>query len=394
MKIVQINSVCGSGSTGRICTAVSQLLTEENIENYIYYAIGDSAYPLGNKYMSLLEVKFQAFKSRIFGNYGFQSKAATKRLIKNLEKISPDVIQLHNLHSHNVHLGLLFSYFKKRKIKVFWTFHDCWSITAYCPHYYMIGCDKWKKGCVKCPVKRHYSWIFDRSKYLYKKKKELFSLPNMTIITPSKWLATQVEQSFLYKNDIKIIHNGVDLSVFKYTESDFRRQYNLQNKFIILGCAFGWGKKKGLDVFIELSKLLPSQYQIVLVGTNAKINKQLPDNILSICCTQNQTELAKIYSAADLFINPTREEVFGLVNVEALACGTPVLTFDTGGSPETIDETCGSLVAKDDIIALKKEIIRICTTKPYSKEACLKRAQLFDYKEKFNEYIKLYINSK
>lgn len=391
MKIVQINTVCGSGSTGKICVAVSQLLTQKNIENYVLYASGKSEYPLGIRYMTNKEVKWQALRSRILGNYGFNSKRATKRLLKELDKIQPDIIHLHNLHGHNVHLGMLCTYLKEKKIKVFWTFHDCWAFTGYCPHYDMIGCDQWKKdGCKKCPQKRRTSWFLDRSQYLFNQKKKLFTGLDMTIITPSKWLAEQVRQSFLAEYDVKVINNGIDLSVFYPRESDFRQKYHLEDKLIVLGVAHIWCAQKGLDVFIELSKRLDARFQIVLVGTDDKVDKQLPENIISIHRTQDQAELAEIYSAADVFVNPTREENFPTTHMEALACGTPVITFATGGSAEMLDETCGAVVRKDDINALEERIVTICVQKPYSAEACIRKAKNFDKKDKFLGCIRLY----
>ena len=276
MKIVQINSVCGSGSTGKICVAVSELLTKQRVENYILYALGNSNDPLAKKYMSSGDARLQALKSRIFGNYGFQSKKATKRLIRELDEILPDIVHLHNLHSHNAHLGLLFSYLKEKKIKVFWTFHDCWAFTGYCTYYDMVGCDRWKTSCKNCPAKKRFSWFFDRSHDLLLKKKQLFSGLDLTIITPSQWLADQVKQSFLNEYEVKVIHNGIDLSVFRPRQSDFREKYHLENKFIILGVAFKWETRKGLDVFLELNQRLDDRYQIALVGTNEAIDKQLP----------------------------------------------------------------------------------------------------------------------
>lgn len=215
----------------------------------------------------------------------------------------------------------------------------------------------------------------------------------MTLVTPSEWLAGLVKQSFLKDYPIRVINNGIDLEVFKPTPSNFRETYGCGDKKIALGVAFGWGARKGLDVFLDLAKRLDSErYQIVLVGTDENVDKQLPNTVISIHRTQNQTELAKIYTAADVFVNPTREENYPTVNMEALACGTPVLTFQTGGSPEILDVTCGSVVPKNDIDALYREIIRICETAPYSIEACLKKAKQFDKNEKFQEYIDLYRN--
>lgn len=392
-KVVQINATCGTGSTGKICVAVSKLLSEQNVENYIYYSIGKSSYLLGRKYMSDKEIKVQALLSRVFGNYGFQAKRATKRLIKELEKISPDIIHLHNIHSHNIHLGLLFTYFKTRKIKIYWTFHDCWAFTGYCPHYDMTGCDKWKnEGCHNCPQKNRFSWFVDRSKHLFEKKKKAFQGLDLTVITPSQWLANQVKQSFFNQYEIKVIYNGVALEILKPTESDFRQNHNVGEKFLVLGVAFGWGKQKGLDVFIELSKMLDSdKFQIVLVGTDEKIDSKLPQNVISIHRTTNQIQLAKIYTAADLFVNPTREEVFGLVNTEANACGTPVLMYKTGGAPEAISDKSGAVVECDDIEALYREILRIYETRPFTKEDCIENAEKFRDRIKYEEYVDLYL---
>ena len=392
MKIVQINATCGSGSTGKICTAVSRLLTEKGIENYILYAVGSSTYPLGIKYMEDREIRMQALRSRICGNYGFQAEAATRRLIGELERISPDIVHLHNLHSHNVQLEMLLVWLRDKKIKVFWTFHDCWIFTGYCPHYDMIGCDHWKTGgCHDCPQRKHYSWFFDRSRELFEKKKTLCEGLDLTIITPSEWLAAQVRQSFLKDHPIKVIHNGIDLSVFYPRESDFRKKYGLEDQFIVLGVAFDWGVRKGLDVFVELAKRLDERFQIVLVGTNDKVDRQLPENILSIHRTQDQAELAGIYTAADVFVNPTREEVLGLTNIEANACGTPVITFRTGGSPECIDEQSGCIVEKDDVDQLEKKILFMEKAQMVSEENCVERAKIFDQHKKFSAYTELHI---
>ncbi|MBQ7107066.1 MAG: glycosyltransferase [Clostridia bacterium] len=391
MKVVQINATCGAGSTGKICVAISELLDKQNIENYVFYTQGISQHKNGVKYADKKYIKMQALKSRVLGNYGFNSKLATKKLIAQLSQIKPDIVHLHNIHAHNCDLELLFKYFKSTKTKLFWTFHDCWVFTGYCTYFDMVNCDKWQTNCKNCPQKKEYSWFFDRSTALFNKKKDLFSGLDLTIITPSQWLADLVKQSFLKDYPVKVINNGIDLNVFKPTTGDFRKKYNLDNKFIVLGVAFDWGARKGLDVFIELSKRLPKNNKIVLVGTNNNIDKQLPDNIISIHRTQNQQELAEIYTAADLFVNPTREENFPTVNIESLACGTPVLTFNTGGSPEIIDETCGTVVPKNDIDGLYSEILRIKSENPYSPAACIEKAKNFNANEKFKEYLKLYL---
>lgn len=391
VKIVQINAVCGSGSTGKICADVSKLLTECGVENYIFYASGSSTYPLSRKYMEHHEVKLEALKSRVFGNWGFNSRAATKRLIAMLEEVQPDIVHLHNLHGHNCNLEMLFSYFKQKKTRLFWTFHDCWAFTGYCVHYDMIGCDQWKTGCWKCPLKHDYSCFFDRSSALYDKKKELFTDLDLTIVTPSHWMKEQVRQSFLKDYPVRIIHNGIDLEVFRARESKFRIQYNIENKHIVLGVAFGWGPRKGLDVFIELAQTLEKDYQLVLVGTDTATDKLLPDNVISIHRTQNQIELAEIYTAADVFVNPTREENYPTVNMEAIACGTPVVTFRTGGSPEMLDKSTGIVVEKNDMDALRKAIEAACEGKCIRSFECLQYAEKFDKMDCFQKYISLYL---
>lgn len=391
MKIVQINNFCGRGSTGKICKGISKYLNDNGIENYIIYSIGHTDYQYAIK-CSEKFFKLQALQSRIKGNYGFNSYRTTKHIIKKLEEINPNIVHLHNMHSHNCNLELLLSYLWENNIRIIWTFHDCWTFTAYCPHYTMAKCDKWKKQCTECSQYRKYSWFKDNSKWLFNKKKEVLLNLDLTIVTPSLWLKEQVEESFLKNHLTEVIHNGINLDVFKPINSNFRQKKGIKdNVFLVLGVAIQWVPGKGADVFVELANRLdPQKYCIVLVGTDKKIEKELPNNIISIRKTENQQELAEIYTAADIFVNPTREEVFGLVNVEANACGTPVLTFNTGGSPECIDETSGSVVPCGDIDSLEKEIIRICTTKPYSKEACCKRASEFSEEKKYSEYIELY----
>lgn len=392
MKVVQINATCGVGSTGKICVGISELLTADNVENYILYSSRSNGYPLGISCSDDLYIRIQALKSRIFGNYGFNSTRATQRIIRELERIEPDLVHLHNIHGHDCDLESLFAYFQQKKTKLVWTFHDCWAFTAYCPHFTMMKCDKWKSQCENCIQHREFSWFFDRSRILFEQKKRLFSGLDLTIVTPSKWLADLVKESFLKEYPVKVINNGIDLSVFKPTHSDFRERYGLTGKKLILGVAFGWGERKGLDVFLKLEKLLPEEYQIVLVGTDSQVDKLLPESIVSIHRTQNQGELAEIYTAADVFVNPTREEVLGLTNIEANACGTPVITFRTGGSPECIDKKSGTVADCDDVDALEKEIVRICTEHPYTEDNCRRRAECFDEKQRYQEYIQLYFN--
>ena len=391
MKIVQINATCGVGSTGKICTSISSILTNNNIENYILYSSGKSDYPLGIRYMTDREIKMGALEARILGNFGFNSLTATKRMVRKVRDLNPDIVHLHNIHSHNCNLSILFEYLRENKKKVIWTFHDCWAFTGSCTYFSYVGCDKWKTQCNNCPKAHEFSWLFDTSSRLYNRKKSLYNDFDMTIVTPSKWLADLVKDSFLRCCPVKVINNGIDINIFRPRTSSFRRLHHINDSnYVVLGVGFEWGKRKGLDIFIDLVNHLPDEYRIVLVGTNDEIDKQIPSNIISIHRTNNQVELAEIYSAADVFVNPTREDNYPTVNMEALACGTPVITFNTGGSPEMLDDTCGIVVEREDIDGLVGAIQLVAENKIFSIEACLKKAVEFNQDICFKKYLDLY----
>lgn len=397
MRVAFVNAV-NFGSTGNIVLKLADLVEQEAGVSMVCVANTRSnqkkksprQYLIGNRF--LLNANRAFF--RLFGRESFLQKLATGALIRRLKAFHPDVIHLHNLHGWYLDVGKLFRYIKKQHVKVVWTLHDCWSLTGGCPHFELIKCDKWKNSCLKCPQYREYpgTW-FDHTAFLHKAKKKWFGgVENLEVVTPSRWLAELVRQSYLGQYPIHVIHNGIDLDVFRPRESDFRARYNCEGKYLILGVCFGWDFKKGLDVFLELERRLPDRYRIVLVGTNAEMDETLPTSILSIHRTQDQVELAQIYTAADLFVNPTREDTFPTVNMEALACGTPVLTFATGGSPEIPDESCGAVVPRGDVDAMEKEILRITQGHCFDAQACCARARLFCASDKFAEYIDLYKN--
>lgn len=398
MKVLQINTVYGKGSTGKIAHSIHDVCILNGIAcktAYRYREKRDTVYNDTMQVSSWLDCHIHNRIVKYTGLQGCFSGLHTFLFLKKVSKFKPDIIHLHNLHGSYINLSLLFRYIKSHNLTVIWTFHDCWPFTGQCAHFTMAKCEKWKTECGNCPQANSYSKkLIDNVRRMFKLKKQWFGgIQNMTIVTPSEWLADLVKESFLKKYPVKVINNGIDLSVFKPTESNFRDKYNIGNKYIVLGVAYGWNERKGLDVFIDLTNKLDSEkYQIVLVGTDERVDKQLPNVIISIYRTQNQTELAEIYTAADVFANPTREENYPTVNMESIACGTPVVTFNTGGSPETLDNSCGSVVPCDDIAAFRQEIVRICEEHPFSRENCLKRAEKFDMKGKFDEYIKLYEN--
>lgn len=397
MKVLQINTVYAEGSTGNIVKSIHDACVENGIECLCAQRCikkGDSILDDSVSVSSKWDSRIHGWLSRFTMFKGAGSVLKTALFLRKVKKFSPDVIHLHNLHGSYINLPQLFSFIKKNNIPVVWTVHDCWPVTAICSHFMIAGCNKWQSGCHNCSQKKRFSSApIDMTKYVWRAKQQWFTdVPEMTVVTPSDWLKGIVEKSFLKEYKVKTIYNGINRSVFKQTASDFRVAYGIENKKIVLGVAFDWSYAKGLDVFIDLSKRLDDDYRIVLVGTNDETDHELPKNIISIHRTANQQQLAEIYTAADVFVNPTREEALGLVNIEALACGTPVITFRTGGSPECIDSSCGVVVENESIDQVEQEIVRICTYNPYSKEDCVRRADLFDGKQRIEEYISLYKN--
>lgn len=396
MNILQLNSVCGVGSTGRIVMDMHNVLKSKGYNSTVAYGretLGgaDKEIYIGNRIDKYLHVIY----SRLLDAHGYGSFKATKNFIKKIGVLNPDIIHLHNIHGYYLNIEILFEYLVAANKPVVWTFHDCWPITGHCTYFDYIGCDKWKTGCYECPIKAEYpkSILLDASKENYRKKNDLFAgVKDLTIVTPSRWLSLLVEASFLKKYPIKIINNGIDLSVFNPVESDFRVRNNLFNRFIILGVSSIWGERKGLNYFVRLAKDLKPDQIIVLVGVSDKIKKELPEEIVCISKTNNTRELAEIYSAADVFVNPTLEDNFPTTNLEALACGTPIITFDSGGSAECVDERCGIVVRRGDYDALSSAVVTVQSRgKQFYASQCLSRAKrLYDKNDRFQEYVRLY----
>lgn len=395
MRVLQINTVYPYGSTGKICKGVIEACKDENIEAFIACSRSDFTYSMDLFEISTwLDHHIHNRLARMTMMTGNWSYLRTRRFLRWVKKQNFDLIHLHNIHANYIHLESLFSFIKKNNIPVVWTMHDCWSFTGYCYYYSMLQCSKWKNCCGACPNKNNDSvTILDNSKKMFLKKKRMFTgVNNMVLVSPSRWLMNEACQSFMGEYPIKVINNGIDLSIFKRSlDNSFRVNHGIaEDDFILLGVAFGWEKRKGLDTFIRLADSLGENYKIVLVGTNDDIDKKIPKRVISIHRTQNQEQLAEIYSAADLLVNPTLEENFPTVNLEALACGTPVLTYDTGGSAEMLDDTCGSVVKKGDIKALEEEIRRIRNERPFAAEACITRSKEFDARICYKKYVDLY----
>lgn len=366
-RILFINSVC-NGSTGTICKNLYKAAEEDGHTCCIAYGRGNApegfnTIKIGNNF----DIYMHVLKARIFDAMGFGSKWATKELIEKIDEFKPDVIHLHNIHGYYLNIEILFKYLKKHpEIKKIWTLHDCWAFTGHCAYYTYAKCDKWKSGCVgSCPNKKEYPKTFlsnIKSNYMIKKKL-FYGLKNLTIVTPSKWLRNEVVFSCLKDYPILVINNGIDTNVFKHTESNLKEKYHIEDKKVILGVASVWDSRKGLNIFFELSKEIEKDYQIVLIGLSKKQIKELPDNIIGIERTENVKELVKWYSAAEIYFNPTLEDNYPTTNLEAIACGTSVVTFNTGGSPESAfagtEETIFSYSVDESIEKIRSVTKRI-----------------------------------
>lgn len=395
--LLQINIVVNYSSTGRIVEELGQVAIAGGWESYIVYGRHErSSKSELIKIGSACDVNYHVLQTRLFDRHGLGSKRATLELIERVKKIKPDIIHLHNIHGYYINIEILFDYLAVANVPVVWTFHDCWPITGHCVHFDYIGCEKWKTKCSQCPQKRTYpaSYLLDRSTKNFKLKKQLFSsVKNLTIVPVSNWLADIVELSFLSDYPIQVINNGIDTSVFCPIDiNTIREKYNLRDKFIILGVSNKWIPHKGLNDFVELSKKLSTKHQIILIGLNKKQILDLPENIIGIERTDDVYQLAEFYSTADVFINPTWEDNFPTTNLESLACGTPVITYKTGGSIEAVSPETGFVVEKGNIEELmeKIEIIRE-KGKDYFSQNCVNRARkLYNKDERFKEYIQLY----
>lgn len=397
MRIVQINGGA-KGSTGKIMMGIADVARAQGHEVMCASPITTTNRDAGEdcgyyRIGTFNSRRVNVALARITGFNGCFAWFETYKLLKKIDEFKPDIIHLHNLHDSYIDLPMLFSYIKKHNVPTVWTLHDCWAFTGQCPYFTIVKCGKWKVGCHNCPQYKEYpASFYDNTKKMWQLKKKWFTnVKNMTIVTPSEWLAKLAQESYLKEYPIRVINNGIDLDVFKPTPSNFRERYGIPaEKHIVLGVSFAWGYRKGLDCFVEMAGKLGEQYQIVLVGTDDEIDKNLPQNIISIHRTQNQKELAEIYSAADVFAMPTREENYPTVNMEAIACGTPVVTFGTGGSPEMLDEKVGRVVPVDDVNEMMSEIRKICENMRLTSEAFRSKAKEYIMEDRFLEYIDLY----
>lgn len=396
MKVLLINSVCGTGSTGRIVTDLHDIIKKSGGDAKIAFGIGNvnrvdvtDTFYFGSKF----DYYIHNILSKITDRAGFYSKKNTRKLIRFIKEYNPDIIHLHNLHGYYLNVKILFEYLSTCNKPVVWTLHDCWAFTGHCAHYTCNGCYQWMTQCTHCNEKKNRypkSYVFSNAKKNFDEKKRLFtSIDNMHLLTPSIWLAEQVKKSFLNKYTVTAVGNGIDLDEFKPQESDFKERHGLENKKIILGVSSVWYKQKGLLEYIKLSKALDDRYKVVLVGLNRKQIKNMPSNLLALPRTDSINDLIKIYSAADMYVNLSVEETFGMTTVEALACGTPVITYNATAVPEPVNKNCGYVVACGDI----EKVIELIKKNSVFPASDVRNAILrYDKKLIYKKILKIYKN--
>ena len=402
-KLLQINPVVRvSTSTGRIMQEIGELAMRNGWESYVAYSKGrdgirtcaSHTIPIGNKW----DTWMHGLETRLLDRHGLASVSVTYDFIKQLKEISPDIVHIHNIHGYFLNYPVLFEYLSKSGIPVVWTVHDCWLYTGHCYYYSYIQCNKWESGCGDCPQKRKFpaSWWLDRSARNYQDKQEAFtSMPygKLTIVPVSDWIRGEMSRSFLKGYPFRVIHNGIDTEVFTvYGAEEVKRKYGWQGKHVLLGVASIWSEEKGLPDFIKLAQQLRDDEMIVLVGVTEEQKSQLPQNVYGIRRTENIRELAQLYSAADVFVNPTWQDNYPTVNMEAIACGTPVVTYRTGGSVESVTEDTGFIVEQGDVKGLL-DAVRVIEQrgKHYYADRCRKYALAnFCKEDRYADYLKLY----
>lgn len=363
MRLLEINSCCGCLSTGTIVSAIAKEYIDSGNEATVAYArsFHDTGIPtkkIGNK----MDIIIHEFYTVLFDCHGLASKKATKDFLKWADEYNPDILWIHNIHGFYINYKLLFEWIKTRPfMKVKWTLHDCWAFTGHCTYFSLAGCNKWMTGCGHCPQKKVYpsSFLFDNSKHNYILKKQSFTgVKDMTIITPSVWLANLVKCSFLGNYNIEVVPNKIDTTVFHYRDSHVREKLKIENKVVLLGVASTWSERKGLYDYYQLSKMLGEKYAVVLVGLSKKQIANKPDNVIGLERTNTPIELAELYSAADIYVNLSKEETFGMTTIEALACETKVIVYkDT--ACEEVAIANGGMVVNQSLNAVYECVISL-----------------------------------
>ena len=399
MNIVQVNLTYNIGSTGKIMKDLNDVI--EKTGNYSFMVAGYSTDTsiknlyCFNKGNALNAIRKDILISRITGEMGYRYNTKTIEAIEWIKSKKPDIIHLHNIHGDWINIEILFKYLKEFDIPIVWTLHDCWSFTGRCSHFENYGCVEWKNGCkIKCKNKVYpLTYFFDKSEKMWSDKYCWFrGINTIQLVTPSNWLGKFLKDSFLNEYPVMTIHNGINTSIFNLRYEHSKYLEKVDGKKVVLGVANSWSEKKGLFDFFELANMLDeNEFQIVLVGLNQRQLKLIPDSIIGIEKTHNQEELATLYSQAFVFVNPTYQDNFPTTNLEAICCGTPVITYDTGGSPEClVDESMGYKVNKGEIDKIAQKINELKSIGINKQKISMIGRKKFDKNVCFNLYIQLY----
>lgn len=397
-KLVQFNPVANWGSTGRLTEDIGDVVMASGWESYI--AFGRQFNPSKSHLLQVggkWSVLSHTLKTRLFDRQGFGSYCATKKLLKQFDEIKPDVFQFHNLHGNFLNLPLVLKYATEKNIPIVWSLHDCWSMTGHCSHFISIGCEKWKTGCYKCPLKRKYpnSWLIDSSKRNYREKKALIqAVPRLTIISGSEWLAGIARESYFKGRDIRVIPDGIDTDIYQPRNNgdEIRKRLGLEGKFVIVATGTDWNEDKGLSDYGKLKKMLSEDYAIVLVGMNEEALAMVPEGVIGLPRTKSPQELSEYYSMADCVMSLSKRESFGLTPVEGFACGTPAIVYDTTALPELITPETG-FVAKFLDVADVKEKVELMREKGkafYTKKCREIAEDKYDRRKCYHDYMEVY----
>ena len=396
LKLLQINVAANWGSHGRIAEEIGLEAMAQGWESYIAY--GRYANPSKShivKIGDLFDHCLHGAQSLLLDRHGLASCGPTKKLIREIEQIKPDLIHLHNIHGFYLNYPILFRYLSTVDIPVVWTLHDCWAFTGHCAWPIHGHCDRFQEQCCHCPLQsKGYpkSFLLDRSRSNFKLKKRYFrSLQDLHLVTVSRWLEQQVRLSFMQDMDIRTIYNGLDTEVFR--PSGTPPTSVTDGHPLVLGVCNAWYDWKGLDDMAALREILPDDYEVMVVGVNEDQMHRLPEGITCIRRTDSVSQLAEIYSQADVFVNPSKVESFGMTTAEALSCGTPSIVYDTSACPEVVDNLTGRVVPLGDVNALAKAVMEICSLpgRETMRQACRERAiRLFNRQDRYKEYLQLY----
>lgn len=393
MKVLQINAVYGFKSTGVIVKDIGEMLINNGDEAYFAYQTAnektENGFLIGNKF----DWKLHALYARLFGKQSYASKRATKKFLKWVDKIKPDVIHLHNLHSNYINLNLLCDYLEKKQIPTVITLHDCWYFTGKCTHYVSVKCEKWQESCGKCPLNKveQKSLFFDRTlKVLKDKTEHLLKLKNLTLVGCSQWIAEEVKKSKLQSANIDVVYNGVDTETFTPHTSAIREELGISDEFVVLGMADKWYNEQNREIVENLFNILTENTKFVIVGCKEEQRRYFSqfDNVIPVGYIYDRKILSDIYASADVFVNLTRADTLPTVNMESICCGTPVITFDACGSPELVDSECGFIVKEGDINRLI-ECIENIRQNPLNFNVKIQQ-QKFDKNECYKKYLDIY----